>query len=271
MVDSINTNTPAAFGVRQLNKTNSSLQKSQSRISTGLRVGSPKDDAATFAIAQVLRGISAGSQAVSSSLNLGEAQVNTAVAAGEVASDLLIDLKAKALQANQGGLDSSSRAAIEQEFNALRDQLNTVVSEASFGDTNLVEAGAQDLEVLSGEDGSTITVQAQDLSAAGLGIDSISLGTPGDAAAALSAIDGAIEQANAGVAQLGSAADTIAGQAEFTTRLDDVLNEGLGNLVDANLAEEAAGLQANQVKQELGLRTLAIANAGPRALLSLFP
>ena len=142
---------------------------------------------------------------------------------------------------------------------------------ASFGETNLVEAGGQDLEVLSGEDGSTITVLAQDLSAAGLGIDSISLGTPGDAAAALSAIDGAIDQANAGVAQLGSAAQTIAGQAEFTTRLDDVLNEGLGNLVDANLAEEAAGLQANQVKQELGLRTLAIANAGPRALLSLFP
>ena len=117
MVDSINTNTPAAFGVRQLNKTNSSLQKSQSRISTGLRVGSPKDDAATFAIAQVLRGISA--QAVSS-LNLGEAQVNTAVAAGEVASDLLIDLKAKALGSTAQG------AGVQRPARS-----TTVVSEAS--------------------------------------------------------------------------------------------------------------------------------------------
>ena len=85
--------------------------------------------------------------------------MNTALAAGEQASDLLIDLKAKALQANQLGLDSVLRAAIETEFNVLCDQLNTVVSQASFGETNLVEAVAQVLEVLSGDDGSTITVQ----------------------------------------------------------------------------------------------------------------
>jgi len=160
MVDSINTNTSAAFGVQQLNKTNNLLKSNQSRISTGLKVGGPRDDAATFAIPQQLLSQSTGSRAVSTSLNLVEAQVNTAVAAVEQASDLLIDLKVKALQANQSGLYSASRAAIETEFDALRDQLNTVVSEASFGETNLVEAGAQDLEVLSGDDGSTITVQA---------------------------------------------------------------------------------------------------------------
>ncbi|MFP6689732.1 MAG: flagellin, partial [Alphaproteobacteria bacterium] len=156
----MNPNTSAAFGVQQLNKTNNLLKSNQCRISTGLKVGGPKDDAVTFAIAQQLLSQSAGSRAVSTSLNLVKAQVNTALAAGEQASDLLIDLKAKALQANQLGLDSVLRAAIETEFNALRDQLNTVVFEASFGETNLVEAGAQDLEVLSGDDGSTITVQA---------------------------------------------------------------------------------------------------------------
>jgi flagellin len=271
MVVSINTNTPAAFGVQQLNKTNSDFKSNLNRISTGLRVGGPKEDAAIFAIAQALRSGSAGRQAVATSLNFGESQVGTALAAGEQVSDLLIDLKAKAVQANQSGLDAESRAAINEEFNALRDQIGTIVSEASFGATNLVEAGAQDLEVLSGDDGSTITVQAQDLSAAGLGIDSISLATAGDAASALSAIDAAIDTANQGVAQLGSSANAIAGQAEFTTRLDNVLQEGLGNLVDANLGEEAANLAANQIKEELALRTLSIANAGPKALLSLFP
>lgn len=83
MVDSINTNTSAAFGVQQLNKTNNLLKSNQSRILTGLKVGGPKDDAATFAIAQQLLSQSTGSRAVSTSLNLGEAQVNTALAASE--------------------------------------------------------------------------------------------------------------------------------------------------------------------------------------------
>ncbi len=87
----------------------------------------------------------------------------------------------------------------------------------------------------------------------------------------MAAVENAINQANASAARLGSDLQRIEEQSTFTTRLDNVLKEGIGNLVDANLGEEAAGLTAQRVKEELGVRTLAIANAGPKALLSLFP
>jgi flagellin len=259
------------LGIDQLNRTKKDLNKTQQRITTGLRVNGPKDDAAIFAVAQVLRGESAGAQSVKTALNNAEATVNVAASASVEVSNLLIDLKTKALEASNPALDASSRSTINNEFQSLVSQLNTVVNSASFNGTNLLQSGASNLQVLSTEDGDTITVNAQNLSAQGLGVDSLSLLTSGDTANALAAVENAINQANASAAQLGSDLQRIEEQSTFTTRLDNVLKEGIGNLVDANLGEESAGLTAQRVKEELGVRTLAIANAGPKALLSLFP
>ncbi len=270
MVHSINNNESSNLGIQQLNQTTRDLKTSQQRISTGLKINGPKDDAATFAIAQTLRGQSAGAAAAQAALSVGESTVGTALSASQVVTDLLVEIKGKVLQANQEGLSTASRNAINAEFNVLRDQLGTVIATASFNGTNLIESGAQNLEVLADEAGTTITVDAQNLSSVGLGIDTMSLATFRDAQNALSSIDSAIDQANSGAASLGSAALRLENQNDFSNRLEDILNEGIGNLIDADLGEEGANLAANSVKEELGLRTLAIANAGPRAILSLF-
>lgn len=271
MVDSINTNTSSALNIQQLAKTKSQLNGTQNRISTGLKINGPKDNAAIFQVSQILAGQAAGTSAVKSSLSSAESTVGVAVSAGQQVSDLLTDIKAKVVQANQPGLDSASRQAIDAEFQQLTQQLESVVAGASFGGVNLLNSGASDFTVLSSEDGDTINVGAQDLSLQGLGLDGLSLTSSGGAASALSAINGAIDTASARVADLGSSAQRIEEAATFTTRLDNILKEGVGNLVDADLGEEAAGLSAERVKLELGLRSLAIANAGPKALLSLFP
>ncbi len=72
------------------------------------------------------------------------------------------------------------------------------------------------------------------------------------------------------LASLGSSAKRIEVQSEFTTKLIDILKEGVGNLVDADLAEESAKLQGLQIKQQLGVQALAIANSGPQAIVALF-
>ncbi len=72
------------------------------------------------------------------------------------------------------------------------------------------------------------------------------------------------------LAALGSSSKRIEIQADFTGKLVDILKEGLGNLVDADLAEESANLQAFQIKQQLGMQSLSIANAGPGTILQLF-
>ena len=72
------------------------------------------------------------------------------------------------------------------------------------------------------------------------------------------------------LSDLGAASRTIDSQLTFTTKLSDALDKGVGNLVDADLAKESANLQALQVKQQLGVQALSIANQAPQTILSLF-
>jgi flagellin len=75
---------------------------------------------------------------------------------------------------------------------------------------------------------------------------------------------------DAALAKLSSGAAKFSIQATFAQKLSDTLTAGIGNLVDANLAQESATLQALQVKQQLGVQALSIANQGPQTILSLF-
>lgn len=271
MAASVNTNAGADLGVQQLNSANRELLKSTDRITTGLSINGPEDDAATFGIAQAMRGQIAGAAAVKTALAVGESTVATALAAGQTVSDLLIEMKGKIVQASQSGLNASSRNALQNDVAALRNNLASVVSTAELNGANLIKSGASDMFVLSAQDGSTIGVGARDLSASGLGVDNLTLLTQGGAQSALAAIDTAIDLAASSLASLGSSAQLLEDQSNFTTQIHSGLQEGIGNLIDADLGEEAMNLALSQVQLQLGLQSLAIANAGPRALLSLFP
>ena len=270
MTFSINTNVGAFVALQNLTKTTSQLEVTQLRITTGLRVNGPKDDASNFAIATRLRGDIKGIESVKIALATGDSIVNVAISAGKSIADLLTDMKAKVVQANQAGLDSASRTALNNDFTSLRDQLTTIVVSAEFNNTNLITTGASTLTVLSTMDGSTITISAQAMDIGTLGIDTDNLTSSSGALTALTTINAAIDSVADKLAAFGSSAKRIEVQAEFTQQLIDILKEGLGNLVDADLAEESARLQALQIKQQLGVQALAIANSGPQSILALF-
>ncbi len=270
MAMSINTNAGAMIALQSLSATTRSLETTQMRVTTGLRVAGPKDDAATFAIAQNMRGDIAGMGAVKTNLALGQSITNVAIDAGKAVADLLIEMKAKAVQASQEGLDTDSYTALHAEFTSLRDQIASIVATAEFNGKNLIDSGAADLKVLSTVDGSTITVTKQSIDTTTLGILTIALTDATVAATALSAVSQAIISVSNALASLGSGAKRIDIQSDFTGKLMDILKQGVGNLVDADLAQESANLQAFQIKQQLGVQALAIANAGPQAILSLF-
>ena len=112
MVMSVNTNPGAMIALQNLSKTNKMLEQTQLRVTTGLWVNGPKDNAATFAIAQNMRGDIAGMSAVKTNLSLGQSIVNVAIDAGKAIEDLLIEMKAKLVQASQSGLDTDSYTAL---------------------------------------------------------------------------------------------------------------------------------------------------------------
>ena len=270
MAMSVNTNPGAMIALQSLSKTNVMLRTTQLRITTGLRVNGPKDDAATFAIAQNMRGDIAGMGAVKVNLSLGQSIVNVAIDAGKAIEDLLIEMKAKSVQAGQESLDTDSYTALNQEFTSLRAQIEAIVASAEFNGRNLIESAATDLKVLSTVDGRTIVVAKQAIDATTLAIHTAALTDSTVATTALAAIDAAIITVSNALASLGSAAKRVDIQTEFTTKLMDILKQGVGNLVDADLAQESATLQALQIKQQLGVQALAIANAGPQSILQLF-
>ena len=129
---SVNTNYGAMVALQQLNSTNSQLEMTQTRINTGMKVSSAKDNGAIYAIAQGMRADVAGYGVVTDSLDRSSSTVDVAIAAGEAIGDLLIDMKEKALGAADSSLTSNQRAAFNEDFKALRDQIATVVSNAEL-------------------------------------------------------------------------------------------------------------------------------------------
>jgi flagellin len=269
---SVNTNTGAMVALQQLNATNRELGEVQTRINTGLKIAGPKDDGAVFAIAQNMRGEIAGFEAVKTALDNAVSVVDVGLAAGQSISDLLIEMKEKAVAALDQSLETSSRNALQNDFAALRDQIATIVGNAEFNGFNLLDGSATSLSVLANPDGATITVSAQNMSTgtAGLAISALTLATATNATAARSALDAAIDTANQNLAVLGTRAKTLDIHNGFVDKLIDSLTTGVGNLVDADLAKESARLQALQIKQQLGTQALSIANQAPQTILSLF-
>jgi flagellin len=87
---------------------------------------------------------------------------------------------------------------------------------------------------------------------------------------AITALDKATAVMATNLNTLGSKARQVDSQLSFTAKLSDAINSGIGSLVDADLAKESANLQALQLKQQLGVQALSIANQSPQAISSLF-
>src|SRR5215467_9980384 len=165
---SVNTNIGAMAALQFLNQTQTDLQTTQSHINSGLKVANPTDNGAVYAIAQNMRGNISGYAAVSDSLNRGISTVDVAMSAGQSISDLLNELKGKALAAADASLDTASRNALNADFTALRDQITAIVQNATFNGTNLVDGSTTNIQALASADGTKkITVSGQTLKLSG--------------------------------------------------------------------------------------------------------
>jgi flagellin len=273
-LNSVNTNTGALVALQNLNSTNNQLNTIQSRINTGLKIASAKDNGATWAIAQGQRATSMSLNAVKDSLQRSQSTIDVAIAAGESVSDLLVQMKEKALAASESTLDTASRDALNEDFTALRDQITKAVDNAEFNGSNMIKNGGATLSALANATGSsTLTVAAQDLSLGGGNVTvsaTSSIGTASAAATMITTLQTSIDNVSAALANLGTGSKSLQSHLTFIGKLQDTIDAGVGNLVDADLAKESAKLQALQTKQQLGIQALSIANSSTSSLLGLF-
>lgn len=275
MVLSVNTNTSAAIALQNLQSTNRSLDTVQNRINTGLMVTGAKDNAAVYAIAQNMRGDVGAYDAVRQSLSRGSSVIDVALAAGESISDILVEMKEKVVAASDVSLDTAARNALNEDFTALVKQIQSIVDNAKFDGANLLDGSiTPGIAVLADSEAtSRLTIASENLNLSGTIITLTSTATITSvtaASSALTAVNASLENVNSALARIGSAGKKIEAHSIFVEKLVASLKGGIGNLVDADLAVESATLQALQVKQQLGVQSLAIANQRPQILLSLF-
>ena len=288
---SVNTNVGAMAALQALNETSKGLSVVQSRINSGLNVASTKDDSAAFTIAQGLRGDLGGLKAVSSSLSRAKSVADVAVAGAEQISDVVNQMKTLAKQASDDGISDESRAAYNKDFTALRDQISTIVDSSEFNGTNLLKTGGGTVSALQSltnkatgtdtYDPDTLSIANQEIdlpatetasAGAGTGVlgQDSEIDTAAKAKAMVDTLDTLGSSLNTKLSDLGSGSHKIDAQMTFTSKLSDAIESGVGKLVDADLAKESAKLQALQVKQQLGVQALSIANQAPQSIISMF-
>lgn len=274
-MSSILTNNSAMVALQTLKSINSNLAKTQSEISTGKTVSSAKDNSAIWAISKVMESDVAGFKAVSESLSLGESTVAVASAGAEQITNILNEMKEKVVAATGENVD---HAKITSDVDELKNQISSIIAGSQFNGSNLLDtAGNAGITVLSSLDrdaagsvtAANISVSSVDFEA-NLDLTTIDVSSSSNADTSIAAMETLIQTAVDGAAELGASAKRISDQNSFVNKVKDAMTQGIGSLVDTDMEEASARLQALQSQQQLGVQSLSIANQAPQTILSLF-
>jgi flagellin len=275
-MSSILTNTSAMVALQNLKSINMDLSKTQNEISTGKSVSSASDNASMWAISKVMEADVAGFSAISKSLALGESTVAVAAAGADKIVEILKEMKEKIVTATGANVD---HAKLTTDVTALSNQITSIIGAAQFNGANLLDDTGGDLKVISSLDrtSGSLVVATKEITVSSLGwttnlaaAATLSVASTADATTALGTIETLITTGIKGAAALGSSKDHIQDQQKFVSKLVDAMKSGIGALVDANMEEASARLQALQVQQQLGTQSLSIANKAPQMILQLF-
>jgi len=279
-IDSVNTNVGAMIALEALNSTNTQLNSVQKQISTGYRVADAVDDGAAYAVAQSVR--SSVSALTTANQQLGSTQglLSTTSSALNDVSTLMQSMRDVLVSLSNGATTGNERTQYTAQYSSLLANVKSDVQDASYNGQTLIgnitgHSGTfGNIAVVRNEVGTTYGVATFSGSAVfgSLSFTSTQLGGASTVAALITATGTFLNNFNSVSSAMntyGSATNYINNQVSYNNDKIDALNTGLGALVDANLAQESATLQALQIKQQLGTQSLTLATQTPQMLLSL--
>ncbi|PJI42456.1 flagellin [Ferrovibrio sp.] len=273
MANSVNTNVGALIALSSLRTVNREVDVTSKRVQTGYRVADAQDDAAVFAVAQGIRGDIKAKASVQSSLAGGEGLAQVTNAALKGISDVIGDIRAKLALLGSGSISDDQRAIYNADVAQLVGTMTSYTTQANFNGKNLLISATTDPSTFVADTaGATLQLTNQDIEAAITTFEGDSTVTDpttdfATANDALTVLETAVNTAMATIAAEGRA---LTLQKNFTDDLVDAAKKGLGALVDSDVAAESANLQSLQVRQQLNIQALSIANQQPNTLLSLF-
>ena len=272
--DKINLSAAVRDNLLSLQGTVNSIDVTQRRLATGLKVNSAIDDAAAFFTARGLDNRASDLDALKSNIDLSISTLQAALDGIDAITDLVQQAKGLASNAKVTG-DTNERSTLAVQFNELLSQINSIANDSTFNGMNLLKASPDNLQVAFNEDNtSNLTITGLDATTATSGINlavaANNFGLTANIDTALTAIGSALTTLRSNAATLGSNNTVLKTRLNFTENLVNTLEAGSGKLTLADLNEESANLLALQTRQQLGLNSLALASQSERAILSLF-
>lgn len=285
LVNSVNTNVGAMIALESLNQTNTQLAASQKQVSTGYRVADSTDDGAAYAIAQSVR--STVGALTSANQQLGNAQglLSTTQTSLNSISNTMGSMRDVLVKLADNSVTGNDRTNYVNQYKSLLLNLKTFIQDSNYNGKTLIANGAAvsgagvfgNVAVIRNENGATYGIATYSGSALYKSIAyttaqltstnaKLYIGTAVATASFMNKMNSVGQELNT----IGAAVNFVTNQITFNSNKVDALNTGLGSLVDADLAQESAKLQALQIRQQLGTQALSLANQAPQTLLSLF-
>lgn len=269
---SVNTNVGAMVALRTMNSVDSDLNATSKRIQTGKRVGDAFDDAASYAVAQGLRSAIKGMNVVKDSLNGAAGLANTTAAAYDGLQKLMGTMRETVTKLADGSITADQRTTYTADLTKMQTQFDDLVTNANYNGQNLIKTGGASINYIADESGSSsVSLSYTDVAALKTTFDAaLNVSTEANAKTSLTALDVLAKGVATGQAAISADKRSIDMRKDFMDSKIKAHEQGLGALVDADMAEESAKLQSLQTRQQLAAQSLSIANQAPSVILSLF-
>ena len=264
----IKTNIMSMNAARNLGRSYDALGTSVERLSSGLRINSAKDDAAGLAVRELMRADIVTLQQGARNAQDGISLLQTMEGAMQTIDDMLVRMKQLAEQAATGVYSSAQRALMDGEFDEIVAEINRIAGSTDFNGISMLDNSAA-VSIHFGGPSDTISVDGKIMTAAGLGIDSISLATAGSAVTALATLDSAIGTATTARADFGAKMNRLQNTVGLLETAAENMQASESRISDVDVATEMASLTRSQVLAQAGTAMLAQANSIPQMALAL--
>jgi len=282
MALTVNTNTTSLGVQKNLNKASDALGTSMTRLSSGLRINSAKDDAAGQQIATKLQTMVTGTTVAIKNANDGNSITQTAEGALSEITNILQRMRELALQARNDSNGTTERAALNKEFAAKSDEITRIASSTTYGTSKqLLDGSAGDMEFQVGAMTGTSQILTVSLSTSfaastlGVGTGALAISGTTDAAVhtavddAIDAIDTALQTVNDTKSDLGAIQNRFQSTINNLQSMNENSAAAMGRVQDTDFAAETAQLTKQQTLQQASTAVLAQANQLPSAVLKL--
>lgn len=282
ILSSVNTNTGAMVALESLNATTSQLSSVQKQVSTGYMVADATDNGAAYAVAQGVRSDVSALTTANQALGGVQGLLSTTLSGLNNISDTMTSMRDVLVNLASSSTSGTERTQYEAQYNSLLANVKSFIQDAGYNGMTLIgnisgsDGTFQSVSIVRNEIGSTYGVATFSGSAfyKSIAFTSTQLASATTVAALITNTGTFISKFNSIGTELntyGSAVNFVNNQVSYNSDKIDALNNGLGSLVDANIAQESALLQSLQIKQQLATQALTIADQAPSVLLKLFP